>query len=225
MKNCSAIICILIVAIAFTSCKNEPKEPERTSSEKIADDINKSIDDAFKDVEGGSDELKDALKGIVDAVEKNSKSDVKIVPFRELREMLPEKTAGLKKVDKGEGSTTKTFGINVSTYEAKYSDGKKKTIKIQLIDTGGLGKAIIGAVPWTTMEVDKETKDGYEMTTEYKGHKAFEKYDERRGSGSLATLLDERFVLNIEGDGVKMKDLKEAREDVKIKRLIKKGKE
>ena len=222
MKKSFLPLYVLLFTLFIFACGSEPKEPEPTTREKIADEVNKSIEEAFEGVEGGSEELKDALKGIVSAVEKNTDSDVKIVPFREMKALFPEEVAGLDKMDKGEGSTNKMFGLKVSTYEVAYGDRKEK-IKIQIVDTGGLGKAVMGAVPWATMEVDKETKDGYEMTTEYKGHKAFEKYNEKTKRGSFAVLADERFVVNIEGNGVTMEQLKDARDEVNLKQLIKLG--
>jgi len=206
----------------FYACGTEPKEPPPTTGEKIADEVNKSIEKAFEGVEGGSKELENALKEIVSSVEQGGDSDVKIVPFREMKALFPGEVAGLEKRDKGEGSTTKMFGIKVSTYEVVYGDSDGK-IKIQMIDTGGLGRAVMGAVPWATMEVDKETKDGYEMTTEYKGHKAFEKYNEKRKSGNLALLADKRFVINVEGKGVSVDQMKEARDEINLKKLISLG--
>lgn len=225
MKKSLLSFAVLIATLFMYACGSEPKEPPPpTTSEKIADEVNKSIEEAFEGMEGGSNELKDALKGIVSAVEQNSKSDVKVVPFREMKALFPDEVAGMNRMDKGEGSTTKMFGINVSTYEVSYGD-KDAKVKVQMIDTGGLGKAVMGAVPWATMEVDKETKDGYEMTTEYKGHKAFEKYNDTRESGNLAVLAGERFVVNIEGRGLSMKKLKEARDEIDLDQLIRLGAE
>ncbi len=222
MKKLLLPFSLLLTILFFYACGTEPKEPPPTAAEKVAEEVNKSIEEAFEGVEGGSKKLEDALKGIVSAVEGSADSDVKIVPFREMKETLPESVAGMDKMDRGEGSTTKMFGFKVSTCEVSYGSRKEK-ITIQLIDTGGVGKAVMGSMPWTSMEIDKETKDGYEMSTEYKGHKAFEKYNDKRKSGTLAVLADERFVVNIEGKGVSMKQLKAARDEVNLRKLIKLG--
>ncbi len=222
MKNSLALFSILFVFIALIGCRNEPKQPDPPpASEKLADDLNKTIDEAFENVDGNSEDFKNALKDVVKAVQDNSNENVKIVPFRKMKELLPDKVIGLERTD-GEGSTSGALGIKASTYEATYGEGDRQ-VKIQLVDTGGLGKAIMGAVPWATMEVDKESKDGYERTTEYKGHKAFEKYNERSKSGNLATLVGERFVVNIEGDGLSIDEMERVRSRIDIDQLLRLG--
>jgi hypothetical protein len=224
MKKSLLPFALLLSGLFFYACGTEPKQPEPTPSEKAADELGKSIEKAFEGVEGGGKDLKDALKEMGTAIEKNANKDIVIVPFRQMKELFPERIAGLNKVDKGEGSTTQVFGINVSNYEVYYGD-KSNKVKIQMIDTGGVGAALMGAVAWSSMKIDKETKEGYEMTTEYKGHKAFEKFNENSKTGSLAILAADRFVVNIEGEGLPMKKLKEIRDEIDLDKLISLGKQ
>ena len=192
----------------------------RSKEDELSKKINNSIDDALKGVEGGED-LKKALKDVVNAVKEGNADEVKIVSFRKFKELFPNKIEGMKR-EGGEGSTNAVLGMKASNYETKYINGDQ-LMKIRIMDTGGLGKAIMGAVPWATVEVDKETENGYERTTEYKGHKAFEKYDEKTQGGNLAILIDKRFVLNIEGENVKMKTRKKAADKIGANRVIRLG--
>jgi len=211
---------MLFVTVLFFSCGSEPKE---TEAEKAADEITNSINDAIDGIDGGSQELKDAIKGMANAVSDGSAKDVKIVNFREMKELLPGKIGGLELKD-SEGSTSGAFGFKASTVTAKFAnDDNSKNVKLDMVDTGGIGKAFLGAVPWTTMEMDKETSSGYEKTTEYKGNKAFEKYNNKNKTGNLAVLVGERFVVTLEGRGLTMDELKDGMDDVSFKQLIKLG--
>lgn len=51
------------------------------------------------------------------------------------------------------------------------------------------GLAGMTAFAWSWAEIDKESDDGFERTFEYKGHKAYEKYDTNYKNGEYRYLL------------------------------------
>ena len=214
MKMFKMLFPLLLAMLFLFACKSEPKQVEKTASEKIADNVNESVQEALKNFDGSTEDLQKSIEDVVAAVEKNVDKDIKIVSFRDLKTLIPEEVAGMKRKDKGEGSTTKIFGIKVSQYGATYTGADNEKLKIQIMDTGGMGTALMAAVPWSQIEVDKETANGYERTTEYKGYKAFEKYDEKRKKGEFMVLVDGRFVVTINGRNVSAEKMEAARAEI-----------
>ena len=211
------------MAIVFISCGSDAaqKEAERKAQEK--EELAENITDALSGLEGGAAGLGDAIKGMAEAVSGGKVDDVEIVNFRDMKALLPSKIAGMEMVDH-EGQTTGIAGMKGSTLIGKYaSEDKKKRVEVEMIDTGGVGMALLAALPWTTMEVDKESSKGYERTTEYNGMKAFEEYDNKRERGSLTVLVAKRFIVKVEGRGVKMDDMKAALGEISFEDLAKLG--
>ena len=115
------------------------------------------------------------------------------------------------------------FGIKVSNAEGEYEEGDKR-IEMNIMDTGGLGAAMMSFAAWSTIEVDREDDNGYERTTVVDGHKAFEKYEKNSGRYELAMIVDDRFVITLNGKNVDMKDLKKGAKDVDLGKLRRWGK-
>jgi hypothetical protein len=146
------------------------------------------------------------MKGMEDFTDmmKNG-SKVETVDFRKLKELLPEELDGMER--KGaSGEKTNSFGIKVSQSEGNYkSEDGQQSIKITIIDLGSMkGLTGMALFAWTMADIDKETEDGYEKTTEFKGHKAFEKYNTTDKNGDLEVIVGDRFMVKGEGWGVDM---------------------
>ena len=69
---------------------------------------------------------------------------------------------------------------------------------------------------WSNLEIDKETEDGFERTTEIDGHKAYMKYDRRREQSEIAVIFDNRFLAVAKGKGIDFDDLQEIVEDLDL---------
>lgn len=53
--------------------------------------------------------------------------------------------------------------------------------------------ALIGVAAWSMIDRDKETENGYEKTTTYKGNKAYEKYNSKNKNGENSRDCGEAF--------------------------------
>lgn len=208
---------MLLMTTLIISCA-----PAKTEEEKAADKINEGVDklteglgDAAKSVEGG---LAGALSQLEDAVENISEEGInkkQPVNFRKLKELLPESSDGLSR-SKFSGESNGIAGFKISTAKAKYEDGDKR-IDVELMDTGGVGMAMMGLAAWSMVDIDKESDDGFERTTTYKGNKAFEKCNKSRCEFSV--FAGNRFLLMLKGRNVKMDDLHDLAEEIGIKKL------
>lgn len=128
-------------------------------------------------------------------------SQVEPVDFRRLKALLPETLGGWKRVN-AEGSRTNVIGITSSRALASYADGKGGTLEVELVDMGSLTGVTALAFAWVTLEIDKESDDGYERTFALEGRKAFERYSRKEKAGELDVLVASRFVVTLKGRGV-----------------------
>jgi len=158
-------------------------------------------------------EISKALEGINLNIKKDGK-EVEIINFRELKKSLPSRIDGMDRKS-SEGQTTGFGGMKVSIAEAKYQDDDRR-LDLTITDTGGLGAALMGMAFWSNLEMDKETEDGFERTTEIDGHKAYMKYDRRRNKSEIAVIYDDRFLAVAKGKGIDFDDLEEIVEDLDL---------
>lgn len=198
-------------------------KPEKEQSSKETDKDDDYEKTGIKKIDDFVEEMKDMQKDMEEGKE------VEPVDFRELKALLPEEIGELKRVS-ASGEKTNSFGIFVSKTEGKYefvveSDSEQKSerndrLKIEITDLGNMkGWGGFAAFAWTFAEIDKETDTGYEKTTTYKGHKAYEKYNTRNSSGKIEVLVAKRYMVSVEGNNVAMDLIKEALDEIDIGRL------
>lgn len=220
MKKFTLLFGLLIsFTLIFSACASE-EDKRKAEAERKAEELGESIDklgESLGDVgenigENVSDNVNDAVKQLGDALgglAKNKDGEtVEPVSHRKLKDFAPEKMMGMERTDY-EGQTSGAFGVKVSTSESTYKEGDQR-MELKIVDTGGLGMALMGMAAWSTIEVDKESSRGYERTTTIDGNKAFEKYDSNRKKGELAMIVDDRFVVTMEFRNMDMDDVKSA---------------
>ena len=92
-------------------------------------------------------------------------------------------------------------------------------MEMSITDVAGIGLLTASMAAWTNMDMDRETENGYERTTRIDGHPAFEKWDGDRKRGELSVLVDDRYIISIEGRNVAEKDLRKAMDGINLNRL------
>ncbi|MBD2752460.1 transposase [Spirosoma validum] len=160
-----------------------------------------------------------ALKDIATrAGEMQKNGPVETVNFRSLKELLPADVDGLARKE-ATGEKNGAAGFTVSTATGNYAnDDNSETIEVSLVDGGG-SVVMMGLAAWSMIEVDKETKNGYEKTSTMGENKSYEKYDNTDESGEIALLVNKRFIVTVKGKGVSMDKLKEALKAVDLDKL------
>ena len=201
------ILSILVLFACGSNEKNEQKSGDKVSNQdnnsEVDNDKKKENDkESDKEDDDGNDFMK-GMKDFTDMMKKGSK--VETVDFRKLKELLPEELDGMKRTG-ASGEKTNSFGIKVSQSEGNYkSEDGQQSINITIIDLGSMkGLTGMALFAWTMADIDKETEDGYEKTTEFKGYKAFEKYNTTDKNGELEVIVGDRFMVKGEGWGVDM---------------------
>jgi len=200
---------ILSAIFIFFGCgksgDNQPNDKEKSESEEKTGI--KSVDDFV-----------DNMKEVQKSMEEGKKYEV--VDFRDLKALLPESIGDLKRTN-AQGEKSGAMGFTISKAEADYNnEDYSQSIDIEITDlSGASGYAGFAAWGWAMVDVDKETETGYEKTTKYKGHKAYEKYDNQDQYGSIEVLVSGRFMLSVNGNNVPMAVLKSTIDEIDIGKL------
>lgn len=164
-----------------------------------------------------------AIQKAAEQVSKGSSGDAKAVDHRSLKEMLDETVSGGFERTSYSSQSTGAMGFNVSVAEAKYQANGDRNIKVSIVDTGGMGMALMGMAAWSSMEVDREDQYGWERTSTFMGYKSFEKYNKNSQMTELAVIIENRFIVTLDGTNCDMDDLKDFAKEIEIgdlKKLI-----
>ena len=211
MNKLISFLTILSILFLFGCGSNEKQNNQKSGDQVSNQDDNPGVDEDEKQDNGKEDEndFMKGMKNFTDMMKQGSK--VETVDFRKLKELLPEELDGMNRTS-ASGEKTNSFGIKDSQSEGKYkSEDGEQNIKITIIDLGSMkGLTGMALFAWTMAEIDKETEDGYEKTTEFKGYKAFEKYNTKNKNGDLEVIVGDRFMVKGEGWGVDMDDIHNA---------------
>lgn len=206
MKTKKPIVFLICLASLFAACTGVVSD-----TEKAADNLTKTIEDATKNGENNINDAINQLEDLAKNLQKDGDGNVKKpVNFRKLKNLLPENANGFEKTN-AKGESTGAMGFNISQVEAKYEKGDKK-VELNIVDAGGIGTAIMGMASWSVIQIDKESDTGFERTTTYKGRKAFEKCNNKRCE--FALIIANRFIVTSKGRNVDIEDLHDLVEEV-----------
>jgi hypothetical protein len=145
------------------------------------------------------------------------------VDFRQLKEMLPDQVAGIERSD-ASGEKGGAMGMTMSKATGTYRETEgeaRRSVRLTITDFGALqGMAAMGFA-WMQVEIDRESDDGYERTSEFEGHPAHEKFTRNgeRSDAELQVVVAKRFLVEADGDNVPMEDVKEALKSVDLAKL------
>jgi len=138
------------------------------------------------------------------------------VDFRELRRLLPEEAAGLRRTNSN-GRKTGAFGVHVSEAVGEYGEGGGPRLEIKITDLGAMGPAAaMASFGWTATEVDSEGDQGYERTTDYQGRKGLEEYRTIDKSGTAKAMAGGRFMVEVKGNKIDPAQLRAAMESIDL---------
>lgn len=129
---------------------------------------------------------------------------------RELMALLPAEILELRRTSiKGEKSGL--LGANVVFAHGTYGVETGPQFVVKIADLAALGP--LGAVTGLGLmssEIESEGDEGYERTNQYQGHKGVEKYSTASKSGTAKIMINNRFLVEIEGKNIEPQQLKSA---------------
>jgi hypothetical protein len=101
------------------------------------------------------------------------------------------------------------MGMVVAQASGRYEGEGGQSVNIKIIDFGGAtGVGAMAAFGWASVEVDRETENGYEKTTTIAGHKAKESYNREGKNGDVQLMVANRFMVEIETNGLQADEMK-----------------
>ena len=182
----------------------ENEDGEKNTVNIDLDDID--LSDAEKSLENAFKQAAEAISGAVNS--NNNGEKVETMNFRDIKAIIPERILGMDRV-KFSGEKTGAMGITIAQANAKFQK-EDQWLKLDIVDGATSGIARIGGMAWSTIEIDKESDDGYERTTSIENFKAFESYSERTGRSELKWFYKDRYIISLEGKGLDGDDLRKA---------------
>ncbi len=208
---------LVFFLIAWTGCGGCGDKADEPGADDTEVSGSTTDDNTGDEPQSLGDAMNQAQKAVKDAM--GGGEGVEPVDFRKLRDLLPEDLPGMDRTN-AEGQKSGMMGINVSQAEGTY-EGDGGRITITIIDMGTLKGAAMFGYAWLMAEIDRESDDGYERTTKYKGFPAYEKMD-RNGDQedySYQVVVGERFIVSFEGDNVTKAKMETARDRVPFGKL------
>lgn len=219
MIKITTLFISILLFLFITGCDKSGKDDaNQESSPDVANNNGSYEEREDKNKSGDNDDFTENMKKLEDMMSGGEK--VEVVNFRKLKVLLPEELGDLKRTNSS-GEKTNAFGINVSMAEGEYkSEDNKQKIKVKIMDMGSMkGLAGMTAFAWSWAEIDKESDDGFERTFDYKGNKAYEKYNTNYQDGEVQVLVAKRFMIEIKGNNIPMEKIHSALEGVNIGEL------
>ncbi|GJM31737.1 MAG: hypothetical protein DHS20C18_07380 [Saprospiraceae bacterium] len=204
-----------LVACSGNNNQESNEEASTTTSENNSSEEN--TDEQPTDIASAMKQAQKALEQV------SGGEKVDPVNFRELQTVLPDQLSGMEQTDKS-GQTTGTLGYNISQAEAEYKTSDGKSVKVGIVDTGGFAAGLMGMAAWASLTIDKEDSNGFERSTTINGFKAFEKYNKRSNRSEISLLVDNRFVVKVEGRDVGMDELRDMLSEMSLNKLSNLGK-
>ena len=186
---------MLLSVATLASCGGE------TIEEKLQRQVTEAVGQAAG-VEIDAANIEKAMGDLASAFDSTKLVNVEVMNFRDLKPFLPATAAGLPRTEHL-GETQGAMGFTISTANAVYTAGERR-VSAELTDTGGAGVLMLSLGAFSTFTVDKETASGSERTFKLDGYPAYEKTSTAAGavSSELKVLVNDRFVVTLEGQGV-----------------------
>jgi hypothetical protein len=212
----------------LAACGKTTEQQAQDEAAKQLTDAGRQMEQAAKDMEAaakkGGEGMAEAMAkmgmavgGAVTGAAKSVGGAVEPVDFRELKSLLPDGIGALKRKS-AEGSKGGGFGIVVSHAEARY-EGDGGSVHLKITDPGNLSGLAAMAAMWMNLELDKETDTGYEKTGAANGRRFHEKYDRGSKSGEYTVVVGNRFLVEVDGNGVDMPTMKKAIDQINLAKL------
>ncbi len=160
---------------------------------------------------GGASALSSAATGAATvAATSPAGSDAKPVvavdPAR-LKALLPDTVGGMPKTESSSTSAS-PGGLSASNAEAVYSQGGER-IDLKVTDLGAMG-ALGGLAGMMSVQSDEQSSSGYKHVGNVNGRLTTEEWNNAGKTGTYGVLVAKRIMIEANGTGASMDDLKSA---------------
>ncbi|MBR9976961.1 MAG: hypothetical protein KFH87_02630 [Bacteroidetes bacterium] len=171
---------ITLSLLLLAGCGGKDESEEKSGLSKLAEsaqNMTKAIE------EGGNTMMED-------------KEPQPPVSFRTLLTYLPDQIHEMEQRNpKGETATMGEW--NYSQVSADYDGEEGMRATIQIFDYAYIGMLYAPVRMWLKMNINRESTEGFERTTEIAGFPAYEKWTESSQRAEATVLVGERFIVTV----------------------------
>jgi hypothetical protein len=180
-------------------------------------DVQPATDDPLKQFTAAAEQMKKAAESFT-----ATRKPVPPVAFGELIAYLPKKMAGMKGQEpKGETTAAGSWRYSQAEVSFRAADGKR-TAEIGIFDYAHIPFLYVPFNMFLTMDVARESTEGYERSTKIEGYPGFEQWS-RDGKSEALALVGERFIVKAETQGMDEGAARKIVEAMDLKGLEAKG--
>jgi hypothetical protein len=160
-----------------------------TGSVLACDDADPAPNNPLAQLTAAAEQMQKAAEGLT-----TKRKPVPPVAFRELIDFLPEKISRLKMSEpKGETTTAGSWQYSQAEVEFRSEDGKRRA-EVGIFDYAHIPMLYVPFTMILSMNVSRESTEGYEKSMKLSGYPAFEKWS-RNGNSEVVVLVGERFIV------------------------------
>lgn len=174
------------------------------------------LDEATKHLEYITKQMEQSMPGTQSSPDGKG-SDLPAVALDDLKSLLPAALPGGYTRTDLSTSTGGAAGFSFGSAKANYTKGDAR-ITVSLMDMGALGAfAALGGIFGAT--ASEETETSYSKIGEVEGRMTIEEFNRESNSGKYATIVDNRIMVEADGTGATMNELKAAVAAVDLARI------
>lgn len=146
-----------------------------------------------------------------------SQGRARLVKVAELEPFLPLEVLSIKRteINRGKAEISKKDVVSAA---AEYK-GIDKMVRITITDAASSAMGVSGLAPWIKGDLNNEWEQGYERTADIDGFRGYESYDRADQSGQVSILVNNRFIVSVNGEKVAEGETREALKTVDLKKL------
>jgi len=134
-----------------------------------------------------------------------------------LQGFLPEELDGMKRSDFN-AQRSGAMGMQISTARATYSDGRIRTLQLEVADTGNM-RGMMAVASAMSPSAEEQSDHGYEKTYTEHGRLVHESWDTQTKSGEFSVVVANRFSVKASGNAQDVDQLKQVVNDVDLDKL------
>ena len=181
--------------------------------------------DAATEDKNSLDKLAEAAENMKTAAEEmtaaagEEREPLPPVSFKVLLTYLPVQIGDMKQ-ENPRGETTAYDQWKFSTANAEYNGGERSA-RVEIFDYAHIGMMYAPIRMWLKMNIQRESSDGFERTTEVESFPAYEKYDNGSKQAELTMLVGDRFVVKIDTRGLAEDAPRKVAASMNLKKLAK----
>jgi hypothetical protein len=135
----------------------------------------------------------------------------------QIKPLLPETFAGLPRTDL-RTERGGMAGFVMAKAEGVYGDASGKQVELEVVDTGGVA-GIMGLAAWVGVQGERENSERIERTRREGNRVVHEEVSKRGGMNKFALVLNDRFIVSAEGNGVDIGTLKSGVASLQLAKL------